>query len=118
MLADCFAALAREGQPDGFDNNWCLDGGRGKLRPVAWLAHPASGRRMTVSATEPGLQVFTAGSFEPATPGKGGSRYGPGAGVALETQAYPDSPHHPEFPTAWLRPGEVYRHEMKFAFSQ
>ena len=71
---------------------------------------------MVVSSTEPGLQVFTCGSFAPATPGKNGSRYGPASGVALETQCYPDTPHHPEFPTALLAPGEIYRHEMRFAF--
>ena len=116
LLAECFAELARHGQPDGYDNNWCLDAGRGKLRPVASLAHPSSGRRMVVSTTEPGLQVFTCGSFDPATPGKNGSTYGPASGVALETQCYPDTPHHPEFPTALLAPGETYRHEMRFAF--
>ncbi len=117
LLSECFAALARLGQTDGYDNNWCLDGGRGSLRPVASLMHPPSGRRMIVSSTEPGLQVFTCGSFAQHTPGKNGSTYGPEAGAALETQAWPDTPHHPEFPTAMLRPGETYRHEMKFAFS-
>jgi aldose 1-epimerase len=117
LLSQCFAALAREGQDDGYDNNWCLDGGRGNLRPVATLAHPQSGRRMILSSTEPGLQVYTCGTFDPPTPGKNASTYGPAAGVALETQAYPDSPHHPEFPRAWLMPGETYRHEMKFEVS-
>ena len=118
LLSECFAALEREGQDDGYDNNWCLDGGRGSLRAVATLEHPGSGRRMIVSSTEPGLQVFTCGSFAADTPGKDGASYGPAAGVALETQAYPDTPHHPAFPPAWLRPGEVYRHDMRFEFSQ
>ncbi len=117
LLSEGFAALARDGQADGYDNNWCLDGGRGALRPVARLAHPSSGRSMIVSSTEPGLQVYTCGTFAHPTPGKNGSTYGPAAGVALETQTWPDTPHHPEFPSAILRPGEVYRHEMKFEFS-
>jgi aldose 1-epimerase len=72
---------------------------------------------MVLSSTEPGLQVYTCGTFDPSTPGKNASTYGPAAGVALETQAYPDTPHHPEFPSARLMPGEVYRHEMRFEFS-
>jgi aldose 1-epimerase len=72
---------------------------------------------MVLSSTEPGLQVYTCGTFDRGTPGKNGSRYGPAAGAALETQAWPDSPHHPEFPKVSLEPGEVYRHEMRFAFT-
>jgi aldose 1-epimerase len=118
LLKDCFRALELEGQNDGFDNNWCLDEGRTSLRPVASLRHARSGRRMTVQSTEPGLQVYTCGTFDPATPGKKASRYGPASGAALETQAWPDTPHHPEFPSALLKPEETYRHEMRFTFDQ
>ncbi|MFJ9741261.1 aldose epimerase family protein [Streptomyces sp. NPDC101166] len=95
---------------DGYDHNFVLDKGVTDTPvEVAELHDPASGRVMTVSTTEPGIQVYTADHL--------GEPFAPGAGVALETQHFPDSPHRPDFPSTVLRPGEVYRSETVYGFS-
>ncbi|MER6497162.1 aldose epimerase family protein [Streptomyces griseorubiginosus] len=94
----------------GYDHNFVLDKGLTEQAvEVAELYDPASGRVLTVSTTEPGLQLYTADHLpEPFTPGDG---------IALETQHFPDSPHRPEFPSTVLRPGEVYRSETVYGFA-
>ncbi|MFI8294992.1 aldose epimerase family protein [Streptomyces nigra] len=94
----------------GYDHNFALDKGVTKdAREVAELYDPSSGRVLTVSTTEPGLQLYTADQIE--------EPFSPGDGVALETQHFPDSPNRPDFPSTVLRPGEVYRSETVYAFS-
>ncbi|QMU73910.1 galactose mutarotase [Streptacidiphilus sp. P02-A3a] len=94
----------------GYDHCWCLDGGvTAGPRPVAKLRHPASGRQLTLSTTEPGLQLYTGNSLDGSLTGPAGRPYGPHAGIALETQHYPDSPNRPHFPSTELRPGQEYR---------
>lgn len=92
----------------GYDTNYVLDDTAGG--PVAELHDPASGRVLTVRTTEPGLQLYTAdhlgeGPFEPC------------AGIALETQHFPDSPNRPEFPSTVLRPGEEFTSTTVYGFS-
>lgn len=84
------------------------------LRLAALIEDPASGRRLEVSTTEPGLQVYTANFLGGARPGKSGRPYGKRQGVALETQHFPDAPHHPAFPSILLRPGEAFRSSTVF----
>src|SRR5690606_745440 len=94
----------------GYDHNFVLDKGvTAAAEEVAELYDPASGRVLTVSTTEPGMQVYTADHL--------GGPFSPGEGVALETQHFPDSPNRPDFPSTVLRPGEVYRSETVYAFS-
>ncbi|MGZ3098935.1 aldose epimerase family protein [Streptomyces sp. H62] len=94
----------------GFDHNFVLDKGvTDTAVEVAELSDPVSGRVLTVSTTEPGLQLYTADHL--------GEPFAPGAGVALETQHFPDSPNRPEFPGTVLRPGEVFRSETVYGFS-
>jgi aldose 1-epimerase len=94
----------------GYDHNFVLDKGVTETaEPVAELHDPASGRVLTVATTEPGLQLYTADHITPP--------FNPGAGTALETQHFPDSPNRPEFPSTVLRPGEVYRSETVYGFS-
>lgn len=81
------------------------------LRPVARLLDPASGRALELLADQPGVQVYNAGKLDLV--GRGGLRYGPRSGLCLETEALPDAPNHAHFPSAILRPGEVYRHRME-----
>ncbi|MDP3197396.1 aldose epimerase family protein [Tabrizicola sp.] len=102
----------------GFDHNLCLSGplGTNGLRRCLQAYDPASGRRMRLSTTEPGLQFYTGAHFD-QTPGKGGARYPRFAGFAAETQRFPDSPNRPQFPSARLDPGYRYRHVMHFDFS-
>jgi aldose 1-epimerase len=94
----------------GYDHNFALDKGVTEAPvEVAELSDPASGRVLTVATTEPGLQLYTADHL--------GEPFGPGAGIALETQHFPDSPNRPEFPNTVLRPGEVFRSETVYGFS-
>ncbi len=72
---------------------------------------------MEVLTTEPGLQVYTAGQFDGSVLGKSGTPYGAGAGIALETQHFPDSPNRPGDPSPVLRPGDEYRSRTVLRFS-
>ena len=104
------------GHGHGYDHNFVLRGGGG-LAHAARLADTRSGRVLDISTTEPGLQLYS-GNFlggEPA--GRGGRAYAPHDGLCLETQAFPDSPNHPDFPSTIVRPGEPYRSRTVFAFS-
>ena len=94
----------------GYDHNFVLVGGVTQTpREVAELYDPASGRVLTVTTTEPGLQLYT-GDHLPAP-------FAPGDGVALETQHFPDSPNRPDFPSTVLRPGGVFRSETTYGFA-
>lgn len=94
----------------GYDHNFVLDGGvTGTPREVAELHDPASGRVLTVATTEPGLQIYTADHLS--------APFAPGDGIALETQHFPDSPNHPDFPGTVLRPGGVFRSETVYGFA-
>ncbi|MGI5498577.1 aldose epimerase family protein [Lentzea sp. CA-135723] len=97
----------------GYDHNWVLEPG-----PVAARAcDPGSGRVLTVSTTEPGMQFYSGNFLTSDLVGTGGRAYGRGAGFALEAQRFPDSPNRPDFPSAVLRPGEVYEQETVFQLS-
>ncbi|MCA3573246.1 MAG: galactose mutarotase [Aestuariivirga sp.] len=99
-----------------YDNCWVLDGPRGTLRHGLTLRDPVSGRRMEVWTTEAGMQMYTAEHWDGVFPGKTGplKQY---AAIAIEPQNFPDAPTHPNFPSALLRPGQVYRHRMEWRFS-
>ena len=116
-----FTALRPIGErmpgPDGFDHCFCLAASLEPvagllLRPCAILCHPSNGRRLRIWTDQVGVQLYIAAHFDGSVPGKDGGRYGRFAGVALETQAFPDSPNRPQFPNTRLNPGEVYRHVM------
>jgi aldose 1-epimerase len=98
----------------GYDNAWILRGTG--LRQAARLKDPESGRVMTVITDAPALQVFTP-NFDGKMEGKGGLHYQGRGAVCLETEAFPDAPNHPDFPSQVLRPGETYRHTLTFKFS-
>ena len=71
---------------------------------------------MEVWTDQPGVQFFTGGSLAGTLVGKAGAAYGPRAGLALETQGFPDAPNHPEFPSTVLRPGDEFRTVTEFRF--
>lgn len=100
----------------GYDHNFVVNGTPGRLRPCAELSDPSSGRVMTVSTTEPGVQLYTA-NFMDNLKGKGGAVYPKRGAVCLETQHFPDSPNKPSFPSTVLRPGDTFRSTTEFAFS-
>ncbi|GAA2986242.1 aldose 1-epimerase [Streptomyces fulvorobeus] len=93
----------------GYDHNYVLDTATDD-GVAAELYSPASGRVLTVRTTEPGVQLYTADHFE-------GRPFGPCAGIALETQHFPDSPNRPEFPSTVLRPGEEFVSTTVYGFS-
>ncbi|WP_329616369.1 galactose mutarotase [Streptomyces brevispora] len=94
--------------PEKYDHNYVLD--EGVTGPAAELYDEVSGRALTVTTTEPGLQLYTADHFD-------GEPFGPCAGIALETQHFPDSPNRPEFPSTVLRPGGEYVSTTVYGFS-
>jgi aldose 1-epimerase len=116
-LGDCFGELKQIGIEDGFDGNWCLNQADGTLRRCAVVSHEATGRKIEVFTTEPGLQIYTAGTFPERLKGKGGAIYTVHSGVALEPQIYPNAPNIPEFPSARLDPGEIREQIMRVEFS-
>lgn len=101
----------------GYDINYVVDGKNGpKLRPVAVVYNKKSGRIMKLSANAPGVQLYT-GNYVDDVKGKGGYIYQSHAALCLETQAFPDSVNHPNFPSTIVNPGQVYEHSMLFSFS-
>jgi aldose 1-epimerase len=111
----------------GYDHNWTLDRADNGARPgsasqdaqeeAAVLHDPSSGRTLTVSTTEPGLQCYSGNFLDGTLVGTSGRSYRQGDGLALETQHFPDSPNQPAFPSTVLRPGEVYDSTTVFALS-
>ncbi|MEM6664962.1 MAG: aldose epimerase family protein [Pseudomonadota bacterium] len=100
-----------------YDHNWCLDIARGEIGPALVLSDPESGRAMSVSTTEPGVQLYSAAHLDGSLRGKGGIAYPRAAGLAIETQNWPDAPNQAGFPTFDLRPDETYDHTIRYAFS-
>ncbi|WP_413203448.1 aldose epimerase family protein [Rhodospirillum sp. A1_3_36] len=110
--------LTSEGRAQGFDHNFCLSGGRCPIRPVAWLEAPDDDPAMVVETTEPGLQFYDGAMIAATALGLEGRSLGAHAGLALEPQLWPDAPNHPAFPSALLRPGEVYEQHTALVLSR
>jgi aldose 1-epimerase len=98
----------------GYDHNFVLNG-RG-FRTAARVHEPISGRLMTVSTTEPGIQLYTGNFLDATNIGKSGVPYKFRTGFCLETQHFPDSPNKKHFPSTMLRPGQVYRQTTIYRF--
>jgi aldose 1-epimerase len=101
----------------GYDHNWVLDSGGGKLAEAAELYDPSSGRVLKVLTDQPGIQFYSGNFLNGSIKGKGGKPYELHAALCLETQHFPDSPNHPDFPTTELKPGERYHTVTVFSFS-
>jgi aldose 1-epimerase len=99
----------------GYDHNFVLDSQNKSLALAARVAEPKSGRVMEVLTTEPGVQLYTA-NFLTDTKGKAGKTYKQYGAFCLETQHYPDSVNHSNFPPVILRPGEEYRTTTVYRF--
>src|SRR5467141_3529374 len=102
----------------GYDHNWVLAraGGGNGLSIAAEAYDPKSGRRLEVLTTEPGVQFYS-GNFLDGSKGKANKAYGQRAAFCLETQHFPDSPNHPNFPSTLLKPNSVFRSQTVFRFS-
>lgn len=101
----------------GYDHNWVLDNQDGSLALAATVHEPKSGRFMEILTTEPGLQFYSGNFLDGTLTGKSGKSYPFRSGFCLETQHYPDSPNHPNFPNTILRPGETLRSTTVHRFS-
>ena len=104
----------------GYDHNFVLD----REDPedtstiqAAVVTEPTTGRVMTVSTTEPGVQFYSGNFLNGAFGGKSGGTYRQGDGFCLETQHFPDSPNQPDFSTTELRPGEEFTSTTVYAFA-
>jgi len=101
----------------GYDHNFVLRGVAESFRKATTLYDPKTGRLLEVSTTQPGLQFYSGNFLDGSIIGKGGRAYVKYSGCCLETQHFPDSPNHPNFPSTVLRPGEEYRHTTVLKFS-
>ncbi|MDP5305860.1 aldose epimerase family protein [Paracoccus sp. 2205BS29-5] len=99
----------------GYDHNFCLSDAPQALRPVARLTG-RDGLSMTVETTACGLQLYD-GAHLSGVAGQDGRSHGAHAGIALETQHWPDAPNRPNFPDAILRPGRIYAETTRYRFS-
>ena len=102
---------------NGYDHNWILDTNGDITVPAASLVSPKTGIKLEVYTDEPGIQVYSGNFLDGSITGKNGIVYNQRAGICLETQHYPDTPHHEDWPSVVLRPGEKYTSHCIFAFS-
>src|SRR6266404_706589 len=102
----------------GYDHNWVLgrSGGGNGLTIAAEAYDPKSGRKLEVLTTEPGVQFYS-GNFLDGAKGKGNKPYPQRAAFCLETQHFPDSPNHPNFPSTLLKPNAGFHSQTVFRFS-
>ena len=102
--------------PMGYDDNFVLNNEAGELKYIGHLKESGSGRKVEVYTTQPGMQVYT-GYWNPELVINGKKSFGKFSGIALETQHYPDSVHHSNFPTTVLKPGEIYDEKTIYKFT-
>lgn len=114
---------ARIGQDDeqlrlgsGYDHNWVLSRHGNGLAPAARVEEPESGRILEVHTTEPGIQFYTANFLDGTIRGKGGKTYARRSALCLETQHFPDSPNHNNFPSTTLKPGDRFQSTTIYRF--
>jgi aldose 1-epimerase len=104
-------------KPAGYDDNFVLSGGGKSLAMAARAYEPKTGRLMEVLTTEPGLQLYTGNHLDGKLTGHDGVPYQQHSGFCLETQHFPDSVNHAEFPSTILRPGQTYNSTTVFKFN-
>ena len=115
---DIRAGHVQQVQAKGFDHNWALDKGiTAKPEHAATLHDPHSGRTLKIATDQPGLQFYTGNFLDGTLTGTGGHTYRQGDALCLETQHFPDSPNHANFPSTVLRPGQTYRTSTIHTFS-
>ncbi len=100
----------------GYDHNFALTPHGGKLSKAAELYDPKTGRLLEIETTEPGIQFYS-GNFLSGQAGKAEKVYRQRSALCLETQHFPDSVNHPDFPSVILRPGQSFRSTTVHRFS-
>lgn len=101
----------------GYDHNWVID--RKTLNEIelaAQIYDSMTGRTLEVWSNQPGLQFYSGNFFNNSTIGKYGVPFRFRESITFETQKFPDSPNHAEFPSTVLRPGEIYTHTCIYRF--
>ena len=101
----------------GYDHNWVLNSNGDKNILAAKAYSPVSGIGLEVYTNEPGIQFYTGNFMDGKDTGKHGVLYPRRGAFCLETQHYPDTPNHPDFPTVVLNPGEKYFSECIYKFT-
>jgi aldose 1-epimerase len=101
----------------GYDHNFVIRRKGPGPELAAHVREPETGRVMEVFTTEPGVQFYSGNSLNGTVTGKQGHVYQQRFGFCLETQHFPDSPNHPDFPSTILKPGQVYRSRTIYKFS-
>jgi aldose 1-epimerase len=100
----------------GYDHNYCLVSGEG-VQLAARVESPKGGRVMELLTNQVGLQFYSGNFLDGTLSGKGGRLYRQSDAFCLEPQVWPDTPNRPDFPSARLEPGRLYRHETVYRFS-
>jgi len=101
----------------GYDHNFVLNRNGSGLTLAARVEEPTTGRVLEVLTTEPGVQFYTANNLNGPVAGKDGKIYGRRSAFCLETQHFPDSPNHQNFPSTELRPGQRFQSTTVYRFS-
>jgi len=101
----------------GYDHNWVLNDYDGNMRQQAILFEEETGRKLTISTTQPGLQIYSGNFMNGTVIGKKGKLMENCSGLAIEPQHFPDSPNHNNFPSTILLPEQKYLEVTKFHFS-
>jgi len=110
-IDDCHADLILA---EGYDHNYVLNN---KIyQPSLTLFSKRTGIKLSLYTTQPGLQLYTGNHIPPCMKGKNAKCYQKRGGLALETQHFPDSMHHDQFPSTCLHPGQVYYHRTDYYF--
>lgn len=102
---------------NGFDHNWCLNTKGDDSRVAARVVCPETGICLEVFTDEPGVQFYSGNFLDGTCTGKNGIVYEQSVAFCLETQKYPDSPNKPEWPSAYLEPGQKYSSHCVYRFS-
>ncbi|KAI4326654.1 hypothetical protein MLD38_031944 [Melastoma candidum] len=105
----------------GYDYNYVIDNdapkGKHHLRKVVAVHDSKSGRKLELWSNQPGLQFYTGNMIKDEARGKDGAVYKKYGGLCLETQGFPDSVNHPNFPSQIVKPGSIYRSVMVYRFT-
>jgi len=100
----------------GYDHNFVVHKGGQSLALAAKVEEPESGRVLEVLTTQPGIQFYSGNFLNGKTQGIGGP-FNYRSALALETQHFPDSPNHPNFPSTVLHPGQTFHETTVFRLS-
>lgn len=103
--------------PTGYDHNYVVNGQEGDFKPVARVVDPQTGRQLEIFSDQPGVQFYSGNFLDGTIKGKDGIVYRKHHGFCLETQHFPDSVNHANFPSVILRPGRTYRTSTVHRFS-